>query len=471
MDKQIKLLNVYVSIKAAFPDPANIINTGQWYVLDHASSGLAHFDHIDGKFKSCLASIESYSSGAHSFTLLENAKFSDGTKITAEDVVASIKRLLILKTSTHFPLWEYLDGCDNLQAMSDNCPGLKAVSDRRVDLRLKTPNETFLLQMASPETGIWFHGDIDAKSKRLEIRATKYSGPYKIDSMTEKSFELSRNDFNPISQAFPNSPERISIKVLPADQVIDAMKSNIIDVVVRSHNPYDSNDYDKMGFSVFSSSPSTLLFLHGAGSESRNMLTRQFIEKLWSSNTDKLLTAADNFLPFDPSLSITRSEFLSSLPEKANLKRAIRIGVPWTYLSKQFYNYLKDSAEKVGMQIEIIELQRDEWSSATNTTTIPKSVDFILGIYAASERYPAVQLRYITGKNRGPNIDLKQAENPELTDDKKQILRRYQIELLKSQFAVPLFFSRHQITYNKSLDVGDQPPSDAEVELWRITKR
>lgn len=471
VNKQIDILNVYMPIRKTFPDPANIINTGQWYLLDHTSSSLAHFDHIAGKFKDCLATIESYSSGSHSFTLLENARFHDGTKITSEDVVASIKRLLILKTSTHFPLWDYIEGCENLKSMTDDCSGLKAVSDRRVDLRLKSPVETFILQMASPETGIWYHGDIDSKSEKLEIKPTKFSGPYFIESITEKSFELKRNEFNPISQIFPNSPKKISIKIISADKVIAEMKADNIDVVIRSHNPYDTNEYKEMGFSVFSSSPATLLYLHGAGTQSRNLLSRQFIETLWRLNTDPLIVDADNFLPFDPSLSITRREFLNALPEKVNLKKPIRIGVPWTYLSQAFYQFIKSSAEKVGMPVEIIELDLSEWTAATDTSTIPKDIDYVLGIYAASERYPAVQLRYITGTQRGPKIDLKLAEQPELTDDKKQLLHQYQIELLTSQFAVPLFFSRHQITYRDSLDVGDQPPSDAEVELWRLTKR
>jgi ABC-type transport system substrate-binding protein len=106
----LSLLKVHVGIQEALPDPAKIEVAGDWYFLGHISSGLVGFDHIAGKFKPLLAeSWQAFSSGAHTFTLREDAKFQDGTPITSDDVIASLKRLLIKRTSTHFPLWEYVD--------------------------------------------------------------------------------------------------------------------------------------------------------------------------------------------------------------------------------------------------------------------------------------------------------------------------------------------------------------------------
>jgi len=470
MTNQVENLKVYMPVAAAVPDPANIKNTGQWYVLGHISSGLSQFDHIDGRFKSLLADYEVYSSGVHSFTLKDNARFSDGSLITSRDVVTSIKRLLIRKTSTHFPLWDYLENCENLKTLEDECSGLKAVSQKRIDIRLKKDAESFLLQMSSPETGIWFAGDVD--SKTLDIKPTKYSGPYLVEKIDETGFQLVRNDVNPISKSFPQSPKAIQIKTMAADKVMGELEGGGVELVIRSHNPYDSTSLERMGVDLFRSAPATLIYLHGTGKLSKRLIPREYLQKLWDKNTDKGIVAADNFLPFDPGLSLTRAEFLKELPLASELKdHSLKVGVPWTYLSKGFYEFLSKAGKESGFNIEIVELSRDEWFSALEKGDSPKGVDFVLGIYAASERYPAVQLRYITGDVRGPKIDLTQAETPELSPEKKELLRDYQKVLLREQYAVPLFLACHQIMYKKNLNVGDQPPSDAEVELWRITKR
>ena len=471
VSRQIESLKVYMAIKPKMPDPANIESTGQWYLLDHISSSLSHFNHVAGKFEPQLATSDSFVSGVRIFTLIDGAEFSDGTKITSTDVVASIKRLLILRSSTHFPLWDYLEGCEKLRSMTDECSGLTALNDRQIEMRLKIQAENFSLQMSSPETGIWYHGDIDASSPILEIRPTRFSGAYGVKAMDSTGFRLSRNSRNPTSLKFPDSPLEISVVIKKPDEVNEALKRGELDISIRSHNPYDQNNPEKIGCDVFSSAPSTLLYLHGAGTEKRSIISKKFIETLWVKNTDKDIIPADNFLSFDPKLSITRTEFLESLPNKTVGEHVVKIGVPWTYLSAGFYDFLKSAAEDSGFEIELISLSPDEWGGALTTPMRPHGVDFVLGIYAASERYPAVQLRYITGKVRGPGIDLIPAESPEASDEKTRILRSYQKALIRDEYAVPLFFSKHQLTYRKMFDVGDQPPSDAEVELWRVMMR
>lgn len=470
MSTQVKNLKVYIPVTAKLPDPAEIKNTGQWYVLGHISSGLSQFDHIKGRFKSLLADYEVYSSGVHSFTLKENAKFSDGSPITSQDVVTSLKRLLIRKTSTHFPLWDYIENCENLKTIEDECSGLKAVSQKRIDIRLKKEAESFLLQMSSPETGIWFADDVD--SKTLEIKPTKYSGPYELVQIDEAGFKLNRNEMNPISQNFPDSPKTILIKTMAADKVLKELESDNLDLVIRSHNPYDFTSLEQLGVDVFKSAPATLVYLHATGKDAKHLIPKEFLQKLWDNNIDTGIVPADNFLPFDPGLSLTRSEFLKELPQVSELKnKIVKIGVPWTYLSKGFYDFINHAGKECGIDVEIIELSREEWFSALESSASFQGVDFVLGVYAASERYPAVQLRYISGEVRRPKIDLTLAETPELSSEKKELLRDYQKALLKNQFAVPLFLARHQIMYKKDLSVGNQPPSDAEVELWRVTKR
>lgn len=464
----LALLKAHVGIQEAIPDPAKIEVAGDWYFLDHISSGLVGFDHVAGKFKPLLAdSWQAFSTGAHTFTLREDAKFHDGTPITSEDVIASLQRLLIKRTSTHFPLWEYVEGCEQLKDLTEECSGLRAINHRTIEIRLKHSSESFFLQLASPETGIWSKKDIDPKT--LEFKPTKFSGPYSFEGFSNGAAHLRRNEESPISKTFPASPRGIDLVTAKIDVAQDQFQKGEIDVLFKSHNPYGERDWKALGFDSLASSLSTLIYLHGASHSSSQKIGRDFVEALWQSNSDKEIVKAQKFLPFAGDFGLTPENFLATLPEKT--AKSIRIAAPWTYLSDGFYDFLVEAGRKVGSNIEIIKLPREEWIKSFDDKTAGERFDFILAPYAASERYPAVQLRYITGSLRKPPIDLKEAESPDLTEEKVKILRDYQKWLLTQQHAVPLFFVRDFFLYQRHVDMGDQPPSDAEVELWRVTKR
>lgn len=468
MKEPLALLTAQVGIQASIPDPAKIETAGDWYFLDHISSGLVGFDHVEGKFKPILAeSWQSFSTGTHTFTLREDAKFHDGTIITSDDVIASLKRLLIKRTSTHFPLWEYIEGCEKLKDLVEECPGLRAINHRTIEIRLKHASESFFLQLASPETGIWSKNDID--SKTLEFKPTKFSGPYYFDGFRDKAAHLIRNEQSPISKAFPLSPRRIDFVVAKLEESLDRFQKGEIDVFFKAHNPYGERDWKAMGFNSLASALSTLIYLHGASLEGTKKIGRNFIEALWARNTDQEIVKAQKFLPFSGDFGLTSEAFLAALPEKTASR--IRIATPWNYLSDGFLNLLVETGKQVGTEVEIIRLNQKDWNDSYDDKTAGSRYDFILTPYAASERYPAVQLRYITGSLRNPPIDLKDAESPDLTQEKITILRDYQKWLLGHQYAIPLFFTRKFILYQQHIDMGDQPPSDAEIELWRITKR
>jgi ABC-type transport system substrate-binding protein len=170
--KPVEELKIRITSSTDIPDPAKIDSAGQWYYLDHISSGLAAFDSEKKKFVPRLAeSWHTKPDGAHIFRLAPGARFHDGTPITTKDVIWSIKRQLILKTSTHFPLWDYISGCDQLKSLNDECAGLKAISDSEIAIHLKAQTDSFFLQLASPETGIWSAEDMDPATSRQNFPA------------------------------------------------------------------------------------------------------------------------------------------------------------------------------------------------------------------------------------------------------------------------------------------------------------
>lgn len=96
VNQTLDLVKVRIGTKKVLPDPAKIETTGDWYFLDHISSGLVSYDHEKNIFVPNIAQGWDISKGrVHTFKLRKDLKFSDGTSITPDDVLISIKRILV----------------------------------------------------------------------------------------------------------------------------------------------------------------------------------------------------------------------------------------------------------------------------------------------------------------------------------------------------------------------------------------
>ncbi len=469
MSRKLEKMNVWFGLRPVFPDPSKIAVVGDWYFLDHVSSGLIGYDHVISQFQPLLAeTADSHKSKIHTFTLRENARFHDGTSITSEDVVSSIKRLLIKKTATHFPLWDYIEGCENLSKLSEECSGLIAINERTVQIRLKSEADSFFLQMASPETGIWSHADIDPVT--LDLRATKFSGPYFVRSFSEAGAHLKENPYSPINQKFPDAPKEIFISLAQPSELDGLLESGALDLVVRGQRPFDEKDWHGSRIQVFDTSPAALVYLYSTTHKSGvSLVSERLLKEFWNQKSDQAVIAAKTFLPFGRDYALTEEEVFSLLPESGFKK--VRIAVITPYFSEKLIAALQLAGENSGNEIEIIRINRDEWMKSYTDPEADQKYDFVLTPYAASERYPAVQLRYITGSEKKPPIDLKKAEAVDLTPERISILKEYQRWLLQNQHAIPLYFIRNLLLFSENLDIGQQSVNDAEIELWRVKKR
>lgn len=463
----VKELRVRMTSSLTVPDPAFIQTTGDWYYLDHVSSGLVFYDLAKKKFSPLFAESWTTNGGAHRFKLRSDNRFSDGTAITAKDVIWSIKRQLIKRTATHFPLWEYIVGCEGLKTLTDECDGLRAVSDSEIEIRLKTSNESFYLQLASPETGIWSADDMNPDT--LELKPTKFSGAYSFVKIENDSALLQRNIHSPISHKFPEAPLSIRLFLIPAAKLNQSLTEGKIDLTIRPYTPRGEPEWSKTDIKTQASTMANMFYLYGLGSGDRPAIGRDFVEALWSANPDDKITAAESFLPFAKKFGLRRDEFLEQLPEKS--ARTVRIFCPEGFFAEAFLTQIKNAATSVGMNIEFSFAPAMEWFKAFEDPNAAEKYDYMLTLYAASERYPAVQLRYITNKTAKPNIDLKLAESPDIDLNRATILRDYQKWLLQTRFAIPLFFGSTLLLHRDNLDLGEQSETDAEIELWRVRER
>lgn len=467
---KIELLRVRFPIGNQIPDPANIVWTGDWYMLDHLSSGLIQYDSTKGRFREMLAERwEIFPNNTHRFYIKKDIVFSDGSPITAKDFAASLKRLLIRKSSSHFPLWDYVEGCESLKTMKNECSGLKVVDDFTLDVKLKGRYRSFLLQLASPETGVWSAADIQNDSD-LTIKATRFSGPYVLENFIPKTkFVLKRNPLSLVSKEFPDSPERIEVPLDDLATCEEKMVQGELDVFVKDPLPTGERDWKAIGVEVLKSSPSTLIYFSGVmPTEQQQKVAFKVLEDIWKNSPFEDLVPATSLLPFEKAYKLDVESIQNDLT--AETSKVIRLGVPFTYFQKEFLDHLTSSFKKFGSELQLVVLSREEYPTMFDNPKAIERVDYILTPYAASERYPAVQLRFMTGKLKNSPVDLKEAETPELDEKQVHVLKSYQKWLLTQGHVVPLFFEKTFVLHQRNIDLGIQEAPDSEVELWKLRR-
>lgn len=450
-----------------FPDPTEINTAGKWYLLNHISSPLIEYSHKSSSFKPLIASTWEISDSTYIFHLNPSAKFSDGAKIKASDVGKSIKRILVKKKSTHFPLWHHVQDCDHLENMNQNCDGLSWDDDKNlVTVKLRGKSESFLLQISSPESGIWAAQDIDSD---CNLVPTKYSGPYSLENLkvdANKEFILNRNLNSILQTEFPSSPKKIFVKSMDRSEIEKAIVDSSADIFIGDFIPYNDFDWEKMKVGVHYTTPSSIIYFFGLNSE--RQIGKDLLDSL-AAVPEKRLVRASTFLPFAPEVGLNQTDLAEALPKKSS--QTLRVAAPGFYFKDQTLEFIKSAAQKIGIDLEVTKIERAEYFELiTSKEDFKGKYDFLLASYVASERYPAVQLRFLTGARQSP-VNLSDVEQPDQDPIKIKRLKDYQKWLLKSQTVVPIYFMRSHIVSAPHIDVGDQPTTDADIQLWRLTKR
>lgn len=467
-NQPIDVLRTSLRVIDKFPDPAYINTSGKWYFLNHISSPLIGYDHKNSSFLPLIAKSWDIRGNRYIFTLDESAKFSDGAIIRARDVVASIKRILAKKTSPHFPLWERVVDCANLTDLNGPCAGIKGDDAAgTVEVDLNSASESFLLQISSPEGGIWSADDIDPKT--LELRPRRFSGPYILENLeanADREMIFLRNSNSKIQTDFPNSPRKIVVKSMSRVEVEKSIADGSTDIFFGDFIPYNEFDWEAMNVGVHYTTPSSIVYFFKLNTDKK---IGQDLLKALSILPDRRLTFAETILPFAPSVALSKDDVVAIVPVKSS--RSLVVAAPGFYFKDKFLSFLEASAKSAGIDLKFVKIDMKELEEVLESKENYKSkYDFVLSSYVASERYPAVQLRYLKGKRTSP-VDLGGIESPDNDPVKIKKLVEFEKWLLSSQTVVPLYFVRSHMVYAKAFDIGEQPVTDADMQLWRLTRR
>ncbi|MBR1893055.1 MAG: ABC transporter substrate-binding protein [Lachnospiraceae bacterium] len=133
-----------------------------------------------------------------SFTLRNDAHFSDGTPVTAEDVEFSLTRLLTVPDSEQTAFGDMIEGADEVQnGEATALRGIEVIDDHHINITLKEAFPSFLSMLGSPACSILSKKSVNAAgdSYGTDIRYIIGSGPYVITSSSDNLYVFELNPY------------------------------------------------------------------------------------------------------------------------------------------------------------------------------------------------------------------------------------------------------------------------------------
>ena len=169
-------------------DPAVATNTDAVFMTRQVFRGLTRFDENLEPVPELAQRIEISADGlTYRIQLRDDARFADGSPITAHDVAFSLTRALSPQTAADAGaalagpsyLSDIVGADEIIRGDASELKGLRVLDDRTVEIDLKAPRATFLMKLASAPAAIVDPDDVARGGEWW--RDPNASGPYVVD--------------------------------------------------------------------------------------------------------------------------------------------------------------------------------------------------------------------------------------------------------------------------------------------------
>lgn len=452
------------------PDPNSVNTAAQWYFLDHITSSLVRFNHEKGVYQPLIAESWEIEETSYTFHISKDAKFSDGSSIRSIDIAKSVMRLINKRTVTHFPLWEYIEGCNENLESKEICSGIQIIDDRVIRFKLTSRKESFFLALSSPEVGIWSEKDIDEGVLDNGMKATKFSGPYIVSDVNDKEIRLKKNQWSLITKKYEKAPNFIVSPIFREfDEMHQAMVDKRIDLFYGEYMPFSKFNWEEHPVNIHYTTPSTLFYLlKNKKQASKEKIGRDLLLKLWEKIDDPQLIPADTFLPPGSLGVLDRKTILDNLPETSSSDK-INVASIGTYFKPGFHDTLSKVSKEAGVDLNIDSLSKMDFVNQLYGLNETENWDYNLSVYVASERYPAVQLYFMLYGKEAPTENLFHIDDINADADRRPLVHEFERLMVKNHYVIPLFFVRSHIVSHKHIDIGRQSETDSVIHLWEVS--
>ncbi|MDO5133055.1 MAG: ABC transporter substrate-binding protein [Eubacteriales bacterium] len=151
----------------------------------------------------------------YSFTLRDDAFFSDGTPVRASDVAFSFTRMLALEDSVQKDFADAILGAEDvISGKTDTLKGIKVQDDTHLTITLSRPFAGYIYQLATPSCSIMSEKCVREAGDDFGHVPEKTigSGPYMV---TEISREQVRMELNPYYRDKSLSVKKVELRILP----------------------------------------------------------------------------------------------------------------------------------------------------------------------------------------------------------------------------------------------------------------
>jgi hypothetical protein len=189
------------TLKVSFPskkpisgyDPAHIQLAPDYILCENLFSPLVELDPA-GRLVGGVAEKFEWRGNRLIFKIRPNLRTIGGIPITAADAAFSLKRLLILGSSTHGNLKPLLCKSRSLKSIDDLCPGIE-VADSELILKVEKRDSFLIPLLASIDFAVIPQSAVDPSTLKI-VDYKETSGPYFLEGSSENEFRLVANPFH-----------------------------------------------------------------------------------------------------------------------------------------------------------------------------------------------------------------------------------------------------------------------------------
>lgn len=224
------------TLRVAFPstrkaieyEPTRIHLGFEYIFLENLFSTLVEMDN-KGSIQAGIAEKVDWIEDELRLKIRSNFKTASGKLITSDDVIFSLKRLLVLSENTHGNFKDIVCPNTTIKSVDENCPGIRKDGDY-IYLNAKGGKSFILPMLTAIDFAIIPRSSTDEKTLAI-VNYSETSGPYYVntdDGQGNIEFKLNPHHYH----AAPNIAE--SIKLVPTNTKIlgdslRLLKENLVD--------------------------------------------------------------------------------------------------------------------------------------------------------------------------------------------------------------------------------------------------